>query len=93
MPILHPHSWIFKLWFMRPYNGLVLGRHIFFSGAVNEPVLAHEMVHQRQMDRHGVWGFYLRYVWEYITYRLKGYTHYNAYRALSFEREARGEKV
>jgi hypothetical protein len=57
-------------------------------------LLAHELVHIRQYRKLG----WLRFLWaygvEYFAGRLQGLSHRQAYRAISFEREARrGEAV
>lgn len=88
---LHYESWIFKLPWMKPYAAIVLGRSIHFKypkHLVNEVVVHHELVHQTQMDQHGVIGFYLKYVWYYVKNIVKYKSHWEAYYAIPFEKEA-----
>jgi hypothetical protein len=61
--------WIFALPFVRRYNGMVVGRTILFKGGANEipPALfRHELIHQEQIDRHGIVRFYLIYFRDYL---------------------------
>jgi hypothetical protein len=79
-------------------EAFVLGRHIFLSslatgaiarqtaGAVE--LLAHELTHIRQFRRYGIAPFLGRYLGEYLSARARGRPHSEAYRAISFEREA-----
>lgn len=53
-----------------------------------ERVVRHELVHVAQYRRDGVWGFLLRYGTEYLRGRLAGMSHGEAYRGISYEREA-----
>lgn len=48
----------------------------------------HEQVHLKQIKREGVFRFYTRYLLEYFKGRKNGLTHYQAYRNISYEREA-----
>jgi hypothetical protein len=52
-------------------------------------LIAHEVAHCRQYDRHGVWGFRARYVAAYFKNLLGGMDHLKAYRQVPFEIEAR----
>jgi hypothetical protein len=83
--------WIFKLPLARNYRGMVLGRTILFKGAeseVSQTLLRHELIHQEQIDRHGIARFYLIYLRDYFInlYRLRD--HDAAYRNIPFEKEA-----
>ena len=51
-------------------------------------LLNHERIHLRQQLELGIIPFYIWYFSEYGYYRLRGRTHYAAYRAIRFEREA-----
>lgn len=53
-----------------------------------EALLRHEMVHVAQYARDGVARFLLRYGWEYLKGRWSGRSHWDAYREISYEREA-----
>lgn len=51
-------------------------------------LLNHEKIHLRQQLELLVIPFYVWYLLEYLWHRLKGKSHYAAYRRISFEREA-----
>lgn len=51
-------------------------------------LIRHELVHVRQWRRHGVVGFSVRYLADYLRHRLRGYGHWAAYRRIRFEIEA-----
>lgn len=51
-------------------------------------LLAHELTHVAQYRRRGAAAFLGRYAGEYLGRRLAGAPHREAYRAISFEREA-----
>ncbi len=53
------------------------------------PLLVHELVHIRQWRDHGVLGFLVRYLAEYLRGRGRGLTHWQAYRQITLESEAR----
>ena len=53
-------------------------------------LLAHELVHVRQFRERGFVRFLLEYGREYLSGRLRGASHWQAYRQISFEVEARG---
>ena len=54
----------------------------------NEQLLNHERIHIRQQVELLVLPFYLWYVSEYVWRRLQGKNRFQAYLAISFEREA-----
>jgi len=57
-------------------------------------LLAHELVHVRQYREYGLVSFLWRYGREYAAGRFRGRSHDQAYRGISFEKEARrGEDV
>lgn len=85
---IHTNSILFKLPLLSQYGGIVLGRHAFFKGIPDESLIKHEMVHQEQMDRHGVIKFYLIYVKDYIKGLVKYRNHWDAYYNIPFEVEA-----
>lgn len=80
-------------------DAFVLGRRVFLSRAATEQLerrsreavalLAHELTHVAQYRRLGVPVFLARYLREYARQRLAGVRHAEAYRNISFEREAR----
>lgn len=51
-------------------------------------LLNHERIHLRQQLELGILPFYLWYFAEYGYWRCRGLAHYEAYRAIRFEREA-----
>jgi len=56
---------------------------------LEDPLLVnHEKIHLRQQRELLVLPFYSWYLVEYVVGRLKGLSHYRAYRQISFEREA-----
>lgn len=57
-------------------------------GQLSPALLAHEMTHYRQIRSLGIVRFYLRYLREYLAGRGRGLSHQEAYREISFEREA-----
>ncbi|MCU1353091.1 MAG: hypothetical protein JWM05_2300 [Acidimicrobiales bacterium] len=60
--------------------------------AADDPLLiAHELEHVAQWRRHGVLGFLVRYLRPYLAGRLRGYSHWSAYRRIPFEIEAEWE--
>jgi hypothetical protein len=54
----------------------------------NPQLMRHERIHHRQQIELFILPFYIAYLGQYFYFRLKGYTHDRAYRALCFEREA-----
>lgn len=55
----------------------------------DEALLRHEMVHVEQWKDQGVARFLWRYLWDYVSGRLRGLSHQEAYLAIPFEVEAR----
>jgi hypothetical protein len=51
-------------------------------------LLRHELQHVKQWRRNGVLGFLFRYLRPYFLWRLRGYSHWGAYRRIPFEVEA-----
>ena len=52
-------------------------------------LIAHEVAHCLQYQRHGAWRFRARYLAAYFKNRMCGMNHLRAYRSISFEIEAR----
>lgn len=51
---------VFILPFVRNYRGMVVGRTILFKGdesEVSQTLFRHELIHQEQIDRHGIARF------------------------------------
>jgi hypothetical protein len=79
-------------------SAIVFGRRIFLAtsaasalgtdAAAAAGLLAHELTHVRQYRRFGMAAFLGRYVGEYLASRFAGASHHEAYRGISFEREA-----
>ncbi|MGZ8762602.1 MAG: eCIS core domain-containing protein [Acidimicrobiia bacterium] len=71
--------------------GVTLGRWVLLrrDQAQSRGLLAHEMVHVRQWRERGVIRFLAAYLGEYVRGRRHGLGHRDAYRAISFEAEAR----
>jgi hypothetical protein len=77
---------------LRGVVGITLGRRIYLAAGLppdrRERFLRHELKHVEQINRHGLLGFYWRYVREYIANRRRGMPPAAAYRSISFEVEA-----
>jgi hypothetical protein len=54
----------------------------------NRRLLRHELEHVRQWREQGVVGFLRRYLGAYLSWRLRGYPHWGAYRRIPQEVEA-----
>lgn len=74
-------------------DAVTLGRVVLLRhGAEWAGVLrGHELVHVSQYERLGVPTFLFRYLREYAKARRGGAGHWEAYRSISFEREAYGD--
>lgn len=84
-------SALFKLPLLRRYSAICIGRFIVCKNTENEipeRLRRHEMVHQEQMDRHGIVGFYLLYLLAYARGLWRHRNHDLAYRNIPFEKEA-----
>jgi len=84
-------------WWLRPFLAgdviaITLGRRIFLRGAMTgaklEKLLRHELVHVRQVNRHGLLGFLARYAAEFVRHWWRVRDVNRAYRLISFEVEA-----
>lgn len=74
---------------MRGVAAITLGRRIWIrAGEESEELLRHELTHVRQMTELGVLRFGWRYLGEYARHRFGGMPPDDAYRNISFEREA-----
>ena len=84
--------WWLRPFLMRGVAGITLGRRIYLAPNLREEqvgrFVAHELAHVRQIARHGLLGFYWRYLLEYLRNRRRGMSSGEAYRAISFEMEA-----
>jgi hypothetical protein len=84
-------------WWLRPFlmkgvGAITIGRRIYVGSGVGEHLdglLRHELQHVRQINKRGLLRFYILYVVEYLKNVRAGMTSYEAYRNISFERDAR----
>lgn len=83
------NSPIFKLPLLRRYSAIVLGRRCYLKGSdPSETLIRHEMVHQEQMNRVGLFRFYVIYLCNYFWNLARFRDHDRAYREIPFEKEA-----
>ena len=83
--------WWLRLFLMRGVVAITLGRRIYVAADAREllePLLRHELVHVQQIARLGWPLFYWRYFKEFIALRRRGFSAAEAYRNISFEKEA-----
>lgn len=88
---IYYQHWIFRFWPMKNYEAICLGRFILIarpSGFLQPGLLEHELIHQEQMNRCGVFKFYVIYLKDYFKGLIKLRNHELAYRAIPFEKEA-----
>ena len=88
-------------WWLRPFMArnviaITLGRRIYLNAAAAtrsvdylDRLLKHELAHVRQVNRHGLVGFLIRYVAEFLRHLWRTRSMDAAYRDISFEVEAR----
>ena len=72
---------------MRGVAGITIGRRVYVASD-DESLLRHELAHVRQVAALGFVRFYWRYAVEYVRNRRAGMSPSDAYRNISFEREA-----
>ena len=85
------NHFIFKLPFMKKYAAICIGRTILFKNIkenVDPTLVRHEMIHQKQMDKVGVFCFYVIYLKDYLINLIKYKNHWDAYCNIPFEVEA-----
>jgi len=70
------------------HRGFTIGNHIFTIAPEDKKLIAHELVHVEQYMNLGVLRFLYRYFKEYRSLRKDEYGKNEAYRNISFEREA-----
>lgn len=70
--------------------GITLYPFVLISPRVplRKSLVVHERIHLKQQQEMLVLPFYLLYLVEYLLGLVKGKSHYQAYRSISFEREA-----
>ncbi len=74
-----------------PVAGMAIFPFILFKKknlSVSPTLINHERIHLQQQLELLILPFYTWYILEYCYYRLKGNKHQEAYRAISFEKEA-----
>lgn len=84
----HYKSFIPKLF---KAEAITFDNHIFYlrsKESVASRWKIHERVHVEQYRKFGVFLFLTLYMLQYLYNRLKGLNHFEAYRNISFEREA-----
>ncbi len=82
---------LFKLLPQKGYRAMAIWPVIFFkykSLVADRQILNHERIHLRQQVECLLIPFYLIYFGEYLFYRLKLKNHDQAYRSISYEKEA-----
>jgi hypothetical protein len=83
----HYGHWLPKL---MNVNAVTIGNNIYYKqNVIPEWLVRHELKHVEQYRERGTIGFLLVYGYEYLIGRLEGKSHYESYRNISFEREAR----
>lgn len=88
---MKPHlaSWIFR-WLPTDADAITFGRHVFFRETYpSERLVRHEAEHVKQYKEHGVVRFLFIYLRDYVSGRLIGLSHRDAYRNIRFEVLAR----
>ena len=90
------YPWWLRPWLARNVIAITLGRRIYLSSAAAtrstdylDRLLRHELAHVRQVRRHGLIGFLIRYAAEFLRHLWRTRSMDAAYRAISFEVEAR----
>lgn len=89
IPIVSP--FLIKLLTRNFAGAIALYPFVIFKEASlkrNSTIVNHEKIHLKQQIECLVLPFYLVYLIEYCRHRLKGKSHYWAYRSIRFEREA-----
>jgi len=89
-PVHYAH-WIFKLLPAR-FGALTTPWAIYVRDSKKnafKPLIAHELVHVTQMQKLGALKFYCLYLAEFLVNLIKLKSWLEAYRAISFEKEAR----
>jgi hypothetical protein len=72
-------------------NAIVLFKRVYFlkeKSQVDEKLIRHEKKHIDQQEKDGL-KFYLIYFVEYLANRSKGMSHFESYKNISYEIEAR----
>lgn len=74
-------------------SAITLGRYVLIRPEAQRSarLRRHELVHVHQWRTLGVGGFLVRYLGAYLRWRLRGYSHWGAYRRVPLEIEAEWE--
>ena len=74
-------------------DAMTVGRTVYVRPGheASDSLLAHELVHVRQWQQYGWFGFLRRYLGAYLANLVRLRNHMAAYRAIPFEAEARAE--
>lgn len=90
------YPWWLRPWLARGVIAITVGRRIYLGSNVTrrsadylERLMRHELAHVRQVNRHGVIVFLVRYAVEFLRLLWKHRAFHEAYRNISFEVEAR----
>jgi hypothetical protein len=90
--VRHGYPWWLRPWLMGDVVAITLGRRVYLAASVApasiERLLLHELAHVRQVNRHGVLGFYWRYLAEFARHYRRCRSVNRAYAMISFEQEA-----
>ncbi|HEY0372215.1 MAG TPA: DUF4157 domain-containing protein [Thermoanaerobaculia bacterium] len=90
--IIIGYPWWLRACLARDVIAITLGRRIYVRQMLEslsfERLLRHELAHVRQVERHGLIGFLVRYVSEYARHWMRHRDARAAYNAISFEIEA-----
>lgn len=84
----------FVKWFSGGHGefAITIGQTAYYSCSAEQVTptwRAHEDEHKAQFRRLGLLGFFQKYVREYLQQRFRGLSHWDAYKAISLEVEAR----
>ncbi|HYI08951.1 MAG TPA: hypothetical protein VEK57_07750 [Thermoanaerobaculia bacterium] len=86
------YPWWLRPLLLRDVAAITLGRCIYVRHDIRpaslERLLRHELAHIRQIERHGLFGFYWRYLAEFGGHLWRERSVSRAYRLISFEVEA-----
>ena len=89
--IIKTTTWLFKYIFPKSVNAIALFPVVFVRNSKlkeDKRLIIHEKIHHKQQLELLVIPFYVIYVLEYFVLRLRRNNHDEAYRKISFEREA-----
>lgn len=90
--IIIGYPWWLRACLARDVIAITLGRRIYVRKMLEsssfERLIRHELAHVRQVERHGLIGFLVRYVAEYARHYVRLRSGPAAYAAISFEIEA-----